>query len=207
MGNIITISREFGSLGRPIAKAVAERMGYRFYDPELIELAAQKLGRNVRDLEAYDDQTVIHTNMKGSQYVGMAFPFGFGEKRKAMELFDAEAELIKQIADTEDAVIVGRAADYILSMEGKEDLLRVHITGTYEHRYRNAVEELDLTEAAAREHIRIIDKARSNFYETITKQPFDSPMYRDVIVNTDHFTQEYVVELLCDLAAHRFTKD
>ncbi|MBQ9066276.1 MAG: cytidylate kinase family protein, partial [Clostridia bacterium] len=53
MGNIITISREFGSLGRPIAKAVAERMGYRFYDPELIELAAQKLGRNVRDLEAY----------------------------------------------------------------------------------------------------------------------------------------------------------
>ena len=63
MSNVITISRDFGSLGRPIAKEVAERLGYNFYDPQLIELAAKRLNKDVVDLEAYDGQTVIHTNL------------------------------------------------------------------------------------------------------------------------------------------------
>ncbi len=204
MGNIITISREFGSLGRPIAKEVAKQLGYRFYDPDLLELAAKKLNRSVTELEAYDDQTVIHTNTKGTQYVGMAFPFGLGDRHKAMELFAVQEDLIKEIAESEDAVIVGRAADYILSMEGKPDILRIHITGSYEKRYKNSVEELGLTAAAARDQIKTIDKARNNFYKTVTNEDFDSTMYRDVIINTDYFSKEYVIEMICNMAHHRF---
>ena len=206
MGKIITISREFGSLGRPIAKEVAERLNFKFYDPQLIEMAAKKLNKSVTELEAYDDQTVIHTNMKGGQYVGMAFPFGMGDRHKAMELFAVQEDLIKEIAETEDAVIVGRAADYILSMEGKEELLRIHIVGSYEKRYKNATEELGLTAAAARDNIRTIDKARENFYETVTKQKFSSPMYLDVIINTDNFSKDYVTDMICNMAEHRFGK-
>ena len=204
MSNVITISRDFGSLGRPIAKEVAERLGYNFYDPQLIELAAKRLNKDVVDLEAYDDQTVIHTNLKGQQYVGMAFPFGMGDRHKAMELFAVQEDLIKEIAEKENAIIVGRAADYILTMEEKEELLRIHITGSYEHRLHNAVEEL--SPAAARDSIKTIDKARASFYETITNEKFDSPMYRDVIINTDDFTKEYVVDMICNMAEHRFAK-
>ena len=206
MGKIITISREFGSLGRPIAKEVAERLNFKFYDPQLIEIAAKRLNKDVVDLEAYDDQTVIHTNTKGQQYVGMAFPFGMGDRHKAMELFAVQEDLIKEIAEKEDAIIVGRAADYILTMEEKKELLRIHITGSYEHRFQNAVEELGLSPAAARDNIKTIDKARASFYETITKQKFSSPMYRDVIINTDNFSKEYVVDMICNMAEHRFGK-
>lgn len=204
MGKIITISREFGSLGRPIAQKVAEKLGYKLYDPQLIELAAKKINKEVEDLLAYDDQKVIRLKIYGSKYAGMATPLGFGDKIKQHKVFEAQKEIIKQIAASEDAVIVGRAADYILSKEGKQDVLKIHITGSYEKRYLNSIEELKLSEIEAREHIKIIDKAREDFYREFTGVPFNSSTYRDVIISTDHFSQEYIVNLICDMAKTKF---
>lgn len=200
MGNIITISREFGSLGRPIAKKVAAALGFKLYDPELIEMAAKKMNKDVEDLLAYDDQKVIKLKIYGSKYAGMATPLGFGDKIKQRKVFEAEKEIIREIAEKEDAVIVGRAADYILSKDGKQNVLRIHITGSYEKRYKNSITELNLSEVEAKEHINIIDKARKDFYKDITGEDFNSPTYRDVVINTDHFSQEYIVNMICNLA-------
>lgn len=205
-GHIITISREFGSLGRPIAEKVAEKLNYQLYDPQLIEMAASKLNKDVEDLLAYDDQKVIKLNIYGSKYCGMAYPLGFGDYIKQRKLFEIQSEIIKDIATKENAVIVGRAADYVLTKAGKKDILRIHITGSYEHRYQNSIKELELSEVEAKEHIRIIDKAREEFYKQITGESFESTTFRDVVINTDLLSMDYIVDMICDMAQFKFDK-
>lgn len=203
-GHVITISREFGSLGRPIAEKVAEKLNYQLYDPQLIEMAAAKLNKDVDDLLAYDDQKVIKLNIYGSKYCGMAYPLGFGDNIKQRRLFEIQSDIIRDIATKENAVIVGRAADYVLTKAGKKDMLRIHITGSYEHRYKNSIEELELSEVEAKEHIRIIDKAREEFYKQMTGEDFDSATFRDVVINTDLLSVDYIVDMICDMAQHKF---
>ena len=205
LGHVITISRQFGSLGRPIAKKVAERLGFHLYDPQLIQLTAKKMNKDVEELLAYDDQKVI-SPLYGSRFGSMANPLGFGDAIRQKKIFLVQKEIIKEIADTENAVIVGRAADYVLSGTGKKKLLRVHITGSYEHRYENSIRELHLSEAEAREHIRIIDKAREDFYKKITGETFDSAAYRDIIINTDRYSEDEIVDFICEMAMKKFAE-
>ena len=64
MGHVITLSRQFGTLGRPLAKELADRLGFKFLDPEIIERAAEKMGMDVEELRAYDNQMVIKNQDK-----------------------------------------------------------------------------------------------------------------------------------------------
>ena len=205
-GHVITISREFGSLGRIIAQKVADELNYQFYDPQLIEMAAAKMNEDIDDLLAYDDQKVIKMKIYGSKYCGMAYPLGFGDSAKQKKLFDVQSDIIRDIASKENAVIVGRCADYVLTKSGKKDILRIHITGSYEHRYRNSIDELKLSEEEAKEHIRIIDKAREDFYRQITGESFGSATYRDVVINTDVLSLDYVVDMICSRAQNKFVQ-
>lgn len=206
-GNIITISREFGSMGRPIARLVAKKLGYALYDPQLIEEAAKRLDANIEELLTYDDQNAINPRILGSRYCGMAYPLGIGDKLKQRRLFEAQKEIIEEISKTQNAVIVGRAADYILTKADKENLLRIHISAAYEYRLKESIEELNLSENEAKEHIKIIDKAREDFYKDITGEDFNSSAYRDVIINSGYFTKEYVADMICNIAKQKFATE
>lgn len=204
MGRIITVSREFGTLGRPLAKKVAEKLNFRYMDPELLERAAVKLGKTPEELEIYDNQRVIYTHLDGSKYVKMAHPLGLGDDRLQRKLFQAEKEIMLKEAEKEDLLIVGRAADYIFSGIGKEDLLRIHICAPYEYRFQKAVEYLKMSKTEAREHIRIIDKARGAFYKQITGEDFRSPLYRDLILNVENCTEDSAINTICAVASVKF---
>jgi cytidylate kinase len=205
MGNIITFSRQFGSLGRPLAKKVAEKMGYKFLDPEIIEQAAKRMGKDVEDLIAYDNQMVIKNHLDGSKYISMASPLGFGDAAKQARLYKIEIEIMQEEAEKGDCVIVGRAADYLFSKNGKKNLFRVHVTAPYEFRYEQSISSLGLTRVEATEHIHIIDKARAGLYKNITGEDFNSPLYRDVILNMENIEFDDAADMICELAAKRFS--
>jgi cytidylate kinase len=205
MGNVITLSRQFGTLGRPLAKELADRLGFKFLDPEIIERAAEKMGMDVEELRAYDNQMVIKNHLDGSKYIAMASPLGFGDTAKQAKLYKVETEIIMEEAEKNDCVIVGRAADYLFSKMGKEDIFRVHVTAPYEHRYEQCITALNLTRVEAAEHIKIIDKARAKFYESITGEDFNSPKYRDLILNMEYIDFEDAVDVVEILAQKRFS--
>lgn len=206
MGNIITISRQFGSLGRPVAKAVAEKMGYKFLDPEILEEAAKRLDMDPEDLKAYDGQQVIKQRLDGSKYCKMASPFGSGDERLQKKLYDAEQKIMMEEAEKGNCVIVGRAADYVFSKAGKKQLLRIHIEAPYDHRFENCINELQLNKIEAREHIEVIDQARDIFYKKITGENFDSPKYRDIVINMENMTKDEVVDFIIFMAQKRFSR-
>ena len=108
---IIAISRQFGSGGREIGMMVAERLGIKCYDKELIDMAAEHGDieyKRLRKLDEKNENPWYHEIVyDGNHNVAKG-------KSAAFVLFDLESAVIRNIARSEDAVIVGRCADYIL---------------------------------------------------------------------------------------------
>ena len=125
MKNIITISRQFGSGGREIGEKVAEKLGYKFYDKEIIEKLSEKTGlakEFIRNAGEYAPSKSIFS------YALIA------RDRNGTSLTDyvykVQRELILELADSEPCVIVGRCADYIL--KERDDCFNAFIHGNME---------------------------------------------------------------------------
>ena len=119
---VILLSREYGSGGRVIGEEVAKRLGYSFYDKEMIVKVAEETGL----AQSYVKEHSEHS--KGSSIFAYAFS-PRDEAGVSLEdtLMNAQTKVIKKIAEEENAVIVGRCADYVL--RDKKDKLTVFIYG------------------------------------------------------------------------------
>lgn len=197
--NVITVTRQFGSLGRPIAKMVAERLGYEYYDRDIIEMAAEKMGEPVYKLSEYDEHIV-------TPYGKMAFPLGFGASEKQNKLFEIEKKIIIEFAAKKNCVMVGRCSDYVLREGGFHHLLNVFIYAPYGARYNYCLKNLGFTEDAVEKYIEKIDHGRSGFYKKYTGERFDSITYRDLMVDSSSMTIEKVVELICTASKLKFNE-
>lgn len=195
--NVISVTRQFGSLGRPIAKMVAERLGYEYFDRDIIESAAAILGEPVYKLSEYDDHII-------TPYEKMAFPLGFGTSEKQNRLFEIEKKVILDSAAKKSCIIVGRCSDFILRSAGFGDLLNVFIYAPYEARYNYCLTYLGFAENAVEKYIEKIDGSRAGFYKKYTGEKFDSPKYRDLMLNSACMGLEKTVELICAAAKLRF---
>ena len=91
---IITINRQFGSMGRPIAKEMAEALNVEFYDRDLIEAAAKKMNMS---LSIASD---LEESARPNRFWRMCFPLGHDESRKQDELFQVEKKIILDLADS-----------------------------------------------------------------------------------------------------------
>ena len=105
--NVITITREFGSMGRPIAKIVAEKMGYEYLDRDIIDATVEKTGIPIEQFLEMDERPL-------TAYDKMMYPLGIGDAVKQDRIFAAEEEAIRELAEKKNCVIVGRCSDYIL---------------------------------------------------------------------------------------------
>lgn len=197
MHHVITITRQFGSLGRLIGRRVAEKLGYAYYDRDIIEKAAAALGEPVYALSEYDGHTF-------TKYGKMMFPLGFGAKSKQKALFDIEKKVILDLASEKDCVIIGRCADYILSDAGAPSLYSVFLYAPYGARLNYCLKTLGLTPEAAEVYMEKVDDARKQFYREHTGEPFESLRYRNALIDTSALPMEQTAELICHGAAMRF---
>lgn len=81
--NVITVTRQFGSLGRKIARAVADNLGYEYYDRDIIELAVKEMRGDIEKLSAFDGQLA-------SPFDKMMYPLGKGNANMKNALFEME---------------------------------------------------------------------------------------------------------------------
>lgn len=195
--NVISVTRQFGSMGRPIAKMVAERLNYAYLDRDIIETAAEMLGEPVHKLSEYDDHII-------TPYEKMAFPLGFGTGEKQNKLFEIEKQIILDSANKQNCVIVGRCSDFILRNAGFQNLLNVFIYAPYATRYNYCLKYLGFAAGAVEKYIDKIDNSRSGFYKKYTGEKFDSVTYRDLMINSAAMPIERVVDLICAAAKLKF---
>ena len=167
MGNrIITIGRQFGSNGRNIGRAVAEKLGVNFYDKELLKLAAEKSGvceELLQNLDEKPNKSFLYSVVMDPYAFAYSYNNSGYNMNISQQAFQATFDTIRSIADRESCVIVGRCSDYIL--RDNPDLFSVFIYAPLEARIKTVMERFpDLSENKAKDQINKEDKARASYY-------------------------------------------
>ncbi|MGN1115460.1 MAG: cytidylate kinase-like family protein, partial [Candidatus Ornithomonoglobus sp.] len=139
MAHVITVTRQFGSMGRKIARQVADNLGYKYYDRDIIELAVKELRGDIDNLLAFDQQKI-------SVFDKMKYPLGKGNAHAKRTLFEMEKSVMVDLALREDCVIVGRCADYVLRKYDvpDEQMLNIFIYAPIEKRLEACKDELGI---------------------------------------------------------------
>lgn len=195
---IVTIAREYGSGGRECGKKLAELTGYKFYDKDLITLAAQKSGMSTDALNSVDEKaasSLLYTLALGSSI----YNSGMGSVNLPIndKLFVVQSQIIKDIANSgEGAIIVGRCADYVLSE--RDNVVKVYITSDFDTRVNTVMKRHDLTQSQARDLIIKTDKRRSNYYSYYTGEKWGKADKYDIVVSTARIGIDGAAGLIAD---------
>ena len=161
---IITIGRQYGSAGRQIGRAIAEELGIKCYDKELLDRAAKESGLCQELFENHDEKP---TNSFLYSLVMDTYSFGytsaaFSDMPINQKVFLAQFETIKKIAAEGPCVMIGRCADYALS--DFDNCLSVFFHADMKTRIRRIAKIYDLTDAKAKDKIVKSDKQRASYY-------------------------------------------
>ena len=181
---IISISRQFGSGGHEVAVKTADLLGIRVYERELIRLACEYGELSEKTLSSSDEKAtnpyLFQTVHEGNYHVLRGLP-------TSEVLFALQSHEIKRLAKSEECVIVGRCADFVL--RGSEArLLRVFISAPEEHRVVRKMEQEQLTRTQAVRLVRKMDKQRRKYYESYTKRVWGDPSHYDLCIDTGSCT-------------------
>ena len=189
---IITISREFGSGGRYLGKKIAEKLGWDYYDKEIIAKVAEKTGLS----QKYIEQAGEYAPSKN------IFAYAFvGRNHNGVSLGDymyaAQREIILEAAEKSACVMVGRCADYIL--KDREDCLNVFICGNAKEKLKRIMDLYKVSEAEAKKLIRETDKKRSVNYNYYTEQEWGKAENYTICLNSSDIGYERCIDMICGL--------
>ena len=196
MKKIVTIAREFGSGGRYIGKLAAEKLGYKFYDKELIMLMSKESGLSDEFIEEAGEK--ITNSMLFNVAMGRVY-LNPGYNNTLMplsdKLFVVQSNIIKRIAEEGPCVIVGRCADYIL--KERDDCLNVFIHCPDEQKAERATKIYNMPEKNIEKEIKRRNKARSNYY---TGLDWGSPSNYDIVLNSGSLGADMCADIIADIA-------
>ena len=161
---IITISRQYGSGGHAIARMVAERLDIPFYDNELITEVAKQSGFS-EDFVKQNDEHASYSNSFLYQ-LAMSVAGSHGRSSSYQQLFDVQARIIRELADRESCVIVGRCADYVL--QDRLDCLNVFVYADTKRRCARILEQYGIGEKSTEARMKEQDDRRRNYYQHFT---------------------------------------
>ena len=191
---IVTIDREFGSGGHEVGRRLAERLGIKFYDEELIARAAANTGYHEEYIKENDEKAPDYS--VSSLFTGVDMfqtsPFA--------RIQEEEFRIIREIAAEESCVIIGRAADYILRNERH---VSVFIFAPIEERIKRNLAvaktkfpDENLDEYGMERKVKQVDKQRRKYYEFYTDNKWGGRDVYDLLINTSRAGVEGAVDII-----------
>ena len=186
MGNhIYTIGRELGSGGYTVAKLLAERLGIRLYDKELLAQAAKDSGFCEEIFENHDERptnsflySLVMDTYTGGNY--SAAPFL--DMPLNHKVFLAQFDTIKKIASEESCVIVGRCADYAL--KDYDNKLNVFVHAPMSFKKSRIQEQYEIPEAKVKDVAIKTDKQRASYYNYYTSKKWGDLKSYDLCIDS-----------------------
>ena len=200
MKTIITIGRQYGSAGHSIGKILADGLGIKYYDKELLERAAKDSGLCQELFENHDEKP---TNSFLYSLVMDSYSFGYGSTMMDMPLnqkvFLAQFDAIKKISQDGPCVIVGRCADAILEKEEYADSLKVFIHANFEKRAERIVKVYGETDVPSEKRLKDKDKRRSAYYQFYTDRKWGDAAHYDVCLDSGTLGIDKCVDIISQL--------
>ncbi len=196
---VVTIQRQFGSMGRPIARSMSEKLGIEFYDRDLVDQAAQKLNLPVSRVQEIEETG----EKKGrNPFWQMLLPLGSESPDEQDKIFEAQKNIIQFLAEKESCIIVGRCSDFIL--HEMKNAMHIYIYAPFEVRVRNSVEQLGLSEDEARRMCVEVDKARDSYQMRYAGCLLDDKRTKNLLIDSSLFGVEGTAEFLVEAVKRRF---
>ena len=197
---IITIGRECGSGGRHIGQKLAEELGIKCYDKELLNLAAKKSGLCRELFETHDEKPtssflyslVMDTYSLGytnSAYMDMPINH---------KIFLAQFDTIKQLATEESCVIIGRCADYALA--DFPHVSTIFITADEDVKIKTLMERYQVTESQAKDIMIKTDKRRASYYNYYSSKRWGDSRSYDLCINSSKVGMDGAIRIIKDFA-------
>lgn len=192
---VITIGRTCGSGGKEIAQMLAEKLNVKCYDRNLLTEISKQSGLCEEVLEMNDElptNSLIYSIAMNPYAMSSMTNFNLPLNNK---LFLAQFDTIKNIAEKENCVILGRCADYIL--EGMDGMVSVFITADDEDRTRHIMETDKVPENKVNNYVRNIDKRRASYYNYYTDKKWGQARGYDLCLNVSKLGYEGAVAMIC----------
>ena len=189
---VITVSREYGSGGRYVGRLIADKLGIKFYDKEIITKLAEVTGLSEEYIENNEQKRDASAILNNGFYMGLD---------NADELFVKETELIKELAAKDSCVIIGRCADFILKDE--KNVIKVFVYSGMEDKIKRATQIYGYEEEKAKREIERIDKLRANHYKHYTDKDWKDFNNYDICINSDLLGVEKSADVICDMVKEK----
>ena len=185
--NVIAIGRQFGSGGHDIGKILAEKLGYDFYDAEIIQMTAGTTGYTPEFIKKNEE---IMTNSLIYDLVNqMYLNADMQDEAPKDKIFEAECQVVRNLAKKGNCVIVGRCADYVLRNSG--NCLKVFFSAPLVSRIRRVAQRQNISEGEAKATVQKNEKLRADNYRYYTRRMWDAAGNFDLSLNTD-FGEEFI---------------
>jgi len=198
---VITISRQYGAGGRTIGEQVAKKLNYSFYDNELIQMVAEQAKVSEDTVKSFEKEKYG----KFQDFISGLMPkrlvdfirYGKDETIEEVIYVDLLKKIIRKIAKEGNAVIIGRASQYIL--KDHENAHHILIVAERNDRVKFMEKHYNLSPFHADQAVTWDDKRRANLYRKFRKTDFETPHHYRMIINTSKLKVPKAVDLICEL--------
>ncbi len=176
---VIVIGHQYGSGGHDIGKSLAGKLGFAFYDNEIIQMTAGSTGYTPKFVQEHEENI---TNSFLYDLVSQMYIYSDTREAPRDAIFESEGEVIRSLADQGNCVILGRCADYFL--RDRHDCLKVYLHAPEDYRVKRIMDTEDLSEEDARRKVRRMDRRRSDNYHYYTRRIWGHSGNYDLTIDT-----------------------
>lgn len=190
---VITFARGFGSGGQEIATRLADDLGIECYEKRILTLAAEYSGYDEKNFVAVDERLRGHRLKflpKNLTPQPTMKQFSSDE-----ELFNIQAKIIRELAETESCVIIGKCADYVL--KDFKNVVSVYIEAPRAYCVKRVMAHMQVSESEAHRIISTTDRYRADYYEYYTGGNYwTNPVNYDITLNSDKLGIDICVDMI-----------
>lgn len=199
---IICVGRQLGSGGHDIARMLALDFNAKYYDRELMNLAAKESGFSEKFFEQNDEQRGIFRSLFHLHAPHIGDNNLYNNDFSQESLFKFQSDAIKKAADEGSCVFVGRCADYVL--RDRSNMVSVFITASLEFRIQQVMTKEHLDNAAARRFIEQRETTRASYYNYYTGKKWGSAASYDLCIDASVLGLQATEKLIADFIRKRF---
>lgn len=195
---VITIDRLYGSGGRIMGRRLSEELGIPFYDEEILKMASEEsaVSENLFRLNDEKAGSNLFFRAMGGLNSSLEEPSVDDDVASPENLFRFQARMIRKVAAEQPCIIMGRCADFILTAEGTENLIRLFVYADIQTCIRRTMEVDGVDTKEALRRVNRISRQRKDYYKYYTGKDWEDMTNYDLPINASMLEPDAAVQLV-----------
>ena len=195
---VITIARTCGSGGSYVGEFLEQKLNIKMYGQDILQLASEDSGISIDLFARSDEELKSNPLFRFTKYIynGELIPPTSSDFTSEENLFNYQAKVLKDIAEKESFIVIGRCADFVL--KDNPNVVKVFICANKEDRVKTESERLSISLKAAETRVDKVDKKRTNHYNYFTGNDRDNVTNYDICLNTSTMSYEKCADVIID---------